>query len=77
MNNTAVHTTEGGMRQFAQLVQTLGNTTRTNVKLDALVDYFTHADDKDKVWVVALFSGRRPRRTVSGTQLSEWCAARS
>lgn len=64
----------GGMQQFSQLVQRLGTTTKTNDKLDALVDYFQHAEDKDKVWVIALFSGRRPRRTVSGTQLSEWCA---
>lgn len=48
--------------------------TKTNDKLNALVDYFTHADDKDKVWVIALFSGRRPRRTVNSTQLQTWCA---
>jgi DNA ligase 1 len=74
MTEATVHTTTGGMRQFAQLVQRLGTTTKTNDKLDALGDYFQHADDKDKVWVIALFSGRRPRRTVSGAQLSEWCA---
>ncbi len=66
--------TTGGMQQFARLVQQLGATTRTNDKLDALSEYFQHAEDKDKVWVIALFSGRRPRRTVSGTQLTEWCA---
>ena len=64
----------GGMQQFAQLVQELGMSTKTNDKLDALVHYFTHADDKDKVWVIALFSGRRPRRTVNSTQLQTWCA---
>lgn len=74
MTETPVHITEGGMQLFAQLVQKMGTTTKTNDKLDALVDYFQHAEDKDKVWVIALFSGRRPRRTVSGTQLSEWCA---
>ncbi|HYC27475.1 MAG TPA: ATP-dependent DNA ligase, partial [Chitinophagaceae bacterium] len=26
-----------------------------------------------KVWVIALFSGRRPRRAVNSTQLSTWC----
>lgn len=64
----------GGMQQFAQLVQRLGATTKTNDKLEALIDYFQQAGDKDKVWVIALFSGRRPRRTVSGTQLTQWCA---
>lgn len=64
----------GGMQLFAQLVQQLGMSTKTNDKLDALVNYFTHADPKDKVWVIALFSGRRPRRTVNSTQLQTWCA---
>ncbi|MBO9562972.1 MAG: ATP-dependent DNA ligase [Niastella sp.] len=62
------------MQLFAQLVQQLGMSTKTNDKLDALVNYFTHADPKDKVWVIALFSGRRPRRTVNSTQLQTWCA---
>jgi DNA ligase-1 len=61
------------MQSFAQLLFKLGTSTKTNEKLQALVEYFTHADEKDKVWVIALFSGRRPRRTVSGTQLAVWC----
>lgn len=64
----------GGMQLFAQLVQDLGMSTKTNDKLNALVNYFTHADPKDRVWVIALFSGRRPRRTVNSTQLQTWCA---
>jgi DNA ligase-1 len=52
---------------------TLGTSTKTNDKLQALSTYFAHADEKDKVWVIALFSGRRPRRTVSGAQLAAWC----
>lgn len=66
--------TTGGMSRFARLVQELGTSTKTNDKLDSLVEYFGNAGDKDKVWVIALFSGRRPRRTVSGTQLTEWCS---
>jgi DNA ligase 1 len=64
----------GGMMLFAELVYQLGITTKTNDKLDALIEYFLHADDKDKVWMIALFSGRRPRRTVNSRQLSAWCA---
>jgi DNA ligase-1 len=63
----------GGMHSFADLLFRLGTSTKTNDKLDALVQYFKHGDEKDKVWVIALFSGRRPRRTVSGTQLAVWC----
>lgn len=61
------------MQQFAQLIFSLGTSTKTNDKLQALSNYFAHANEKDKVWVIALFSGRRPRRTVSGTQLAVWC----
>ena len=60
------------MRQFADLVMTLGTTTKTNAKLDALVEYFSVAGDKDKVWVIAIFSGRRPKRAVNTTQLATY-----
>jgi DNA ligase-1 len=61
------------MRQFAELVSTLGTSTKTNEKLDALSEYFATANDKDKVWVIAIFSGRRPKRAVNSTQLWTWC----
>src|SRR5215467_4649017 len=61
------------MKQFADLVIKLGSSTKTNEKLDALSDYFQNADDKDKVWVIAIFSGRRPKRAVNSTQLWTWC----
>src|SRR5204863_3184194 len=61
------------MRQFAELVSTLGTSTKTNEKLDALSEYFSTANEKDKVWVIAIFSGRRPKRAVNSTQLWTWC----
>jgi DNA ligase-1 len=61
------------MKLFAALVTKLGTSTKTNDKVDALVEYFAAADDKDKVWVIAIFSGRRPRRSVSGSLLATWC----
>lgn len=63
----------GGMKQFAHLVKVLGTTTKTNDKLDALSEYFAAANEQDKVWVIALFSGRRPRRAVSSSLLAAWC----
>src|SRR5689334_22088601 len=76
MNEQAEHIVDdqAGMRLFATLVHELGTHTKTNDKLDALVKYFTSASDKDKVWMIALFSGRRPRRTISPARLSEWCS---
>ncbi|HYE54057.1 MAG TPA: ATP-dependent DNA ligase [Chitinophagaceae bacterium] len=61
------------MKLFAELVRVLGTSTKTNDKLEALSDYFAKANGKDKVWVIALFSGRRPRRAVNSTLLSTWC----
>jgi DNA ligase-1 len=61
------------MHQFADLVTKLGTSTKTNDKLDALVQYFSTADSKDKVWVIAIFSGRRPKRAVNSTLLATWC----
>jgi DNA ligase-1 len=60
------------MRQFAELVMKLGTSTKTNDKLSALVNYFSVANDKDKVWVIAIFSGRRPKRSVNTTQLATY-----
>lgn len=62
-----------GLAMFAALVIQISSSTKTNEKLEALAKYFTVADDKDKVWVIAIFSGRRPKRIVNSTLLSEWC----
>lgn len=62
------------MKQFAELVHILGTSTKTNAKLEALSDYFAAANDKDKVWVIALFSGRRPKRTISSSLIQQWCS---
>ncbi len=63
----------GGIGGFSNLVKILGTSTKTNDKLEALSNYFATANDKDKVWVIALFSGRKPRRAVNTTQLITWC----
>ncbi|MEO5783022.1 MAG: ATP-dependent DNA ligase [Ginsengibacter sp.] len=63
----------GGLTMFAALVSKISSSTKTNDKLEALAKYFTLADDKDKVWVIAIFSGRRPRRAVNSRLLTEWC----
>jgi len=65
---------KSGMEMFSHLVHILGTSTKTNDKLDALTGYFAVANEKDRVWVIALFSGRRPRRAVNSTQLQNWCA---
>ncbi|TAE55793.1 MAG: ATP-dependent DNA ligase [Bacteroidetes bacterium] len=65
------------MKQFADLVTRLDQTTKTNEKIEALADYLHAAPDADKLWMMALFSGRRPRRALKSSQLREWAAERS
>lgn len=62
-----------GFGLFSSLVSFLGTSTKTNDKLDALADYFKQAPDADKVWVIALFSGRRPKRMINSSLLPLWC----
>ena len=61
------------MQQFAQLVSILGSSTKTNDKLRALQEYFVAAPPKDKTWVIAIFSGRRPKRIVNSSFLRDYC----
>jgi DNA ligase-1 len=60
-------------QQFAKMVSALGQTTKTNEKLAVLKAYLATAPTADKVWMIALFTGRRPRRMVSGSLMASWC----
>ena len=62
------------MRRAAQLFEELDATSGTNAKVDALARYFTEATDTDKLWTIALLSGRRPKRPVTSAQLRQWAA---
>ena len=52
------------MKQFSQLFSTLEATNKTNDKISALVHYFSTATEEDKLWLIALFTGKRPKRPV-------------
>ncbi|MEW9919481.1 ATP-dependent DNA ligase [Marimonas sp. MJW-29] len=62
------------MKRFATLFNAIDQSTRTTVKVAALAAYFADAEETDKLWTVALFSGRRPKRAVTTTRLREWAA---
>ncbi|MEO1053823.1 MAG: ATP-dependent DNA ligase [Bacteroidota bacterium] len=62
------------MKRFANLFLQLDQTTKTNVKIEALVNYFDEVDDEDKIWAMAIFSHRRPRRTVNANLIRMWAA---
>ena len=65
------------MKRFAALFNAIDQSTKTTVKVAALADYFSAAPDDDRLWTIALFSGRRPKRAVTTTKLREWAAERA
>jgi len=65
------------VKRFAALFQALDRTTKIIPKVDALARYFAEAPEDDRLWTVALLSGRRPRRAVTTTRLREWAAERA
>ena len=62
------------MKDFAALFARIDESTKTNVKLAALADYLGRATPQDRLWTIALFTGRRPKRAVTATRLRQWAA---
>ncbi|MFN7597721.1 MAG: ATP-dependent DNA ligase, partial [Cereibacter sp.] len=62
------------MNRFARLFAALDGTTKTAAKTAALAAYFRDAPEEDRLWTIALLSGRRPKRAVTATELREWAA---
>jgi len=62
------------MKAFANLFSVLDQTTKTNAKVDALSKYFDQANEKDKLWTIAILSHKRPKRAVNSTLLRAWAA---
>ncbi|TDQ11132.1 ATP-dependent DNA ligase [Pedobacter metabolipauper] len=60
------------MRRFTELIQQLEMSNKTNDKIAALVDYFNEADDLDKPYVIAMFTGKKPRRPVATALIKHW-----
>jgi len=60
------------LKEFAQLITSLDQNNKTSDKVNALKSYFQVADDKDKIWTLALFTHRKPKRTVNTNLLKVW-----
>ncbi len=60
------------MQQFSKLFSELESSNKTNDKINALVSYFQTALEEDKLWLIALFTGKRPKRPVKTNLLKEW-----
>ncbi len=60
------------MKAFAQLFLSLDETNKTNEKVKVLKDYFISVPDTDKMHMLALFTGRKPKRQINATLMRNW-----
>jgi len=60
------------MRAFSELYEELDTTTSTNLKVAAMVRYFTTASPADAAWAVYILSGRRLKRFIGPALLRRW-----
>jgi len=60
------------MRSFAQLFLSLDETNKTNEKVKVLKNYFNSVPDSDKMHMLALFAGRKPKRQINSTLVRNW-----
>lgn len=61
------------MKTFANLIYALSSTSSVNEKTEILVDYFTQANDADKIWTIVLLSGKKPLKKIKRSDLKNWC----
>ena len=62
------------MIDFANLVEEIDKTNKTNQKVIALENFFKNASDEDKVWAIALFSSRKPKGVIKTSTLKVYAA---
>lgn len=63
------------MKRFAALIEELDATNKTNQRVEALTEYFRSAPERDAVWTLFLFLGRRLPRPVSSRELRDTIGA--
>ena len=62
---------------FANLFLSLDETNKTNEKVRVLKDYFNSVPDTDKMHMLALFAGRKPKRQINSTLVRNWAVEAS
>jgi DNA ligase-1 len=65
------------MKLFAQLFKALDETTKTNAKIQELINYFQAAPPVDAIWAIRFLIGRKPKQVVPTRKLKQWAAEMS
>lgn len=60
------------MKLFAQFINALESTNKQTAKTQAIHNFLNEASEYDKKWLLALFTGKKPKRPVSTTLLKQW-----
>ena len=62
------------MKQFARLVAAVDQTTQEEAKVKAMAAFLSSVGEEDKMWMLALFCQKKPKRSLKTAQLREWVA---
>jgi len=65
------------LKEFSQLFHDLDEATKTNDRLDHLVQYLTDADPKDSIWVCWFLAGNRIKGAIKTSELRTFASERS
>src|SRR5690606_5954335 len=60
------------MRRFTELFVSIDQTTKTNAKVSAIVNYLANSDDRSALYAIALLIGDGPERPVKTAALMAW-----
>jgi DNA ligase 1 len=60
------------MKNFASLFQELDETSQTEIKIEALTNYFRSVTPGDMAWTIYILLGRKIKKVVSVKKLKEW-----
>lgn len=60
------------MKDFATLINALDSTNKTSLKQEAISEFLKVASSQDKLWFLALFTGKKPKRNVNSTFMKTW-----
>ncbi|HZH54023.1 MAG TPA: ATP-dependent DNA ligase, partial [Sphingobacteriaceae bacterium] len=60
------------MKEFSLLFLALESTNKTSKKIEVIRQFLQDAPDEDKRWFLALFTGKRPKRSVSTKSMRQW-----
>ncbi len=60
------------MKSFAELYRSLDETTKTDEKINSLVEYFESSNPEDSVWAVYFLTGKKPKQIIPARKLRRW-----